>query len=67
MPSSLFFSDGHDSGLFSWQYLLWMGENQEGLWDDYLERMKAAGASREPNAPENIPFEQKKGGACASH
>lgn len=62
-----FFSDGHDSGLFSWQYLLWMGENQEGLWEDYLERLKAAGASREPNAPENIPFEQKKGGACASH
>lgn len=61
------FSDGHDSGLFTWQYLLWLGENQDGLWNDYLARLKAAGASREADASENIPFEQKKGGACASH
>lgn len=61
------FSDGHESGLFSWQYLLWLGENQSVLWADYLERIRTAGASREPNAPENIPFEQKNGGACASH
>lgn len=61
------FSDGHDSGLFSWPYLLWLGENQQGLWEDYLERLKTAGASRDPDAPENIPHQQKKGGACASH
>ncbi|HEX4843394.1 MAG TPA: DUF971 domain-containing protein [Limnobacter sp.] len=61
------FSDGHDSGLFSWAYLLWLGENHSGLWDDYLERLKAAGGSRDPDAPENIPLQQKKGGACASH
>lgn len=61
------FSDGHDSGLFSWEYLHWLGENQEGLWNDYLTRLKDAGGSRDPNAPENIPLQQKKGGACASH
>jgi DUF971 family protein len=42
-----FFSDGHESGLFSWEYLLWMGENQDSLWQDYLNRISAAGASRE--------------------
>lgn len=61
------FSDGHDSGLFSWEYLHWLGENQEGLWNDYLTRLNEAGGSRDPNAPENIPLQQKKGGACASH
>ena len=61
------FSDGHDSGLFSWQYLLWLGENQEGLWNDYLKRLKTAGASRDGNAPENKPFEKPNGGGCSSH
>lgn len=42
------FSDGHDSGLFSWSYLLWLGENQDQLWNNYLERLKRADASRDP-------------------
>lgn len=42
------FSDGHDSGLFSWPYLRWLGENHDTLWHDYLARLKAAGASRDP-------------------
>ncbi|MDA8092666.1 MAG: DUF971 domain-containing protein [Betaproteobacteria bacterium] len=44
----LTFSDGHDSGLYSWDYLHELGANQESLWARYLERLKEAGASREP-------------------
>lgn len=44
----LVFSDGHDSGLYSWDYLYDLGVNQESLWKQYLERMNEAGASREP-------------------
>ncbi|MDX1668279.1 MAG: DUF971 domain-containing protein [Limnobacter sp.] len=61
------FSDGHDSGLFSWEYLHWLGSNHEGLWEDYLQRLKNAGGSRDPNAPENVPLQAKKSGGCASH
>jgi DUF971 family protein len=43
----LVFSDGHDSGLFSWDTLYDMGANQDTMWKHYLERMQAAGASRE--------------------
>jgi DUF971 family protein len=41
------FSDGHDSGLYSWDYLYDLGVRQESLWKDYLARLAAAGASRE--------------------
>ena len=41
------FSDGHATGLYSWDYLYWLGANQESLWADYLARLQAAGASRE--------------------
>ncbi|MHB8667132.1 MAG: gamma-butyrobetaine hydroxylase family protein [Burkholderiales bacterium] len=43
----LVFSDGHDSGLYSWNYLYELGVNQDSMWQRYLERMQAAGASRE--------------------
>jgi DUF971 family protein len=42
------FSDGHDSGIYSWDYLYELGANQEDLWQRYLERLAAAGASRDP-------------------
>ena len=41
------FSDGHDTGIYSWDYLYELGENQEALWNEYLKRLAAAGASRE--------------------
>lgn len=44
----LVFSDGHDSGLYSWDYLYDLGFNQAALWQNYLERMQEAGAKREP-------------------
>ena len=40
------FSDGHDTGLYSWSYLYWLGEHQTALWNDYLDRLAAAGGSR---------------------
>lgn len=46
----LTFSDGHDTGLYSWDYLHELGENYVELWDRYMNRMEAAGASREPLA-----------------
>lgn len=44
----LVFSDGHDSGLYSWDYLYDLGVNQDSMWAHYLQRMQEAGASREP-------------------
>jgi len=50
------FSDGHDTGIYSWEYLYWLGKNREKLWRDYLERLEKAGASREPGP---APFEPR--------
>jgi DUF971 family protein len=41
------FSDGHSTGIYSWDYLYELGENQEQLWQEYLKRLEAAGAARE--------------------
>ncbi len=45
---NFFFSDGHDTGIYSWEYLYDLGVNHDALWTDYLKRMEAAGASRDP-------------------
>ena len=41
------FSDGHDSGIYSWEYLLELCQNRDSLWRDYLARLAAAGANRD--------------------
>ena len=41
------FSDGHATGIYSWDYLHYLGENQDRLWAEYLEKLTKAGASRE--------------------
>lgn len=41
------FDDGHDSGLYSWTYLYELGEKYDQNWQDYLNRLAAAGAGRE--------------------
>ncbi len=41
------FSDGHSSGIYGWDYLHDLGLRQDELWDRYLQRLAAAGASRE--------------------
>ncbi|MAB98887.1 MULTISPECIES: gamma-butyrobetaine hydroxylase-like domain-containing protein [Pseudomonas] len=45
----LCFDDGHDSGLFSWDYLYQLATRQTELWDDYLAELRAAGKSRDPS------------------
>ena len=45
----LTFDDGHDSGLFTWDYLYQLGQRQEDLWADYLAELKKAGKSRDPS------------------
>ncbi len=42
------FDDLHDTGIFSWRYLYELGENQEALWQAYLQALAAKGLSREP-------------------
>jgi DUF971 family protein len=44
----LVFSDGHDTGLYSWDYLYNLGENHTRLWQQYLEKLALAGVNREP-------------------
>jgi DUF971 family protein len=53
------FSDGHESGLFTWEYLYFLGDQQEALWKQYEDRLQAAGMSRD--AP---MFEAAAGGSC---
>jgi DUF971 family protein len=55
------FSDGHDTGLFSWDYLYFLGSEQDKLWADYQQRLQAAGVERDSPMPE------KGGHACGSH
>jgi DUF971 family protein len=55
------FSDGHDSGLFSWAYLYELGARQDHLWAEYGERLAAAGVDRD------APMPPRGGHACASH
>lgn len=45
----LCFDDGHDSGLFTWDYLFELATRQDSLWADYLAALAAAGQSRDPN------------------
>lgn len=56
------FSDGHDTGIFSWEYLYFLGSEQHRLWADYEARLAAAGTSRD--AP---MVKVTAGSACASH
>lgn len=60
-----FFSDGHDSGLFSWDYLYWLGDNQPALWEDYLQRLEQAGHTRETGRDAPMTPAAKGGHGCA--
>jgi DUF971 family protein len=42
------FSDGHNTGIYSWDYLYDLGARQDELWKRYLDQLAAAGASRDP-------------------
>jgi DUF971 family protein len=45
----LVFDDGHDTGLYSWPYLYQLCVGQQARWQDYLDRLTQAGASRDPD------------------
>jgi DUF971 family protein len=55
------FSDGHDSGLFTWEYLYFLGSEQDQLWADYERRLQAAGIERD------APMPEKAGAGCSTH
>ncbi|MBW0169223.1 MAG: DUF971 domain-containing protein [Hydrogenophaga sp.] len=55
------FSDGHSSGIFSWDYLYFLGSKQPDLWADYTARLQSAGVDRD------APMPEKGGHACGSH
>ena len=52
------FSDGHESGLFTWEYLYFLGSEQDALWKQYEDRLQAAGVSRD------APMFEKTGSSC---
>jgi len=60
------FDDGHDSGIFTWDYLHKLGSEQESLWSQYLDRLHAAGfagdSGREPGVA--LPGAAPKSGGC---
>jgi DUF971 family protein len=56
------FSDGHSSGIFSWDYLYRLGAEQAALWARYEDRLKEAGVARDAPMPGAAA-----GGACGHH
>lgn len=57
------FSDGHDSGLFTWDYLYRLGAEQNRLWEDYERRLQVAGVTRDTP----MVAAAAGGSSCASH
>jgi DUF971 family protein len=55
------FSDGHDTGIFSWDYLYKLGRDATELWAQYDQRLASAGVDRD------APMKAAAGGACSSH
>jgi DUF971 family protein len=55
------FSDGHDTGIFTWDYLYFLGAEQDRLWGEYEQRLADAGVDRD------APMAAKAGGACGHH
>jgi DUF971 family protein len=55
------FSDGHATGIFSWDYLFFLGSQQEELWRKYEERLQAAGMSRD------AAMVEQTAAACGHH
>ena len=55
------FSDGHNTGIFSWDYLYFLGVQQTQLWQQYETRLQAAGLERD------APMAAASGSACSSH
>jgi len=61
------FSDGHDTGIFSWDYLYELGIDHDQLWKEYLRRMQEAGASRAPAPASTTKFVSVKPSGGGKH
>lgn len=61
------FSDGHDSGLYDWDYLYKLAHEYDTMWRDYLARLKAAGVSRTPSETAAAPKKKSGCGGCGGH
>jgi len=57
------FSDGHESGLYTWEYLYKLGREQDALWQDYLARLTAAGFTGDSG---RVPGVMTRGAAAAA-
>ena len=60
----LVFDDLHDTGIYTWDYLYALGEQQDAVWADYLGELEAAGLSRDP--AQSKATAPKAGGSCGS-
>jgi DUF971 family protein len=61
------FSDGHSSGIYSWDVLYRLGANHDALWADYLQRLEKAGASRDIDSTTSVANQAPKSGGCGKH
>ena len=63
------FSDGHESGIFTWDYLYKLGSEHAALWQDYLDRLHAAGFEGDSGRATGtvLPGALVRGGVCGSH
>ena len=61
------FSDGHNSGIFTWAYLYELGQQQDALWVQYNEQLAAAGADRDTPMVPKAGKAAGGGHACGSH
>ncbi|MGE5472064.1 MAG: gamma-butyrobetaine hydroxylase-like domain-containing protein [Bacteroidota bacterium] len=59
----LVFSDGHDSGLYSWDLLYNLGKHHDELWSEYLKQIEAQGLSRDVDTTSRAAA----GGSCGHH
>lgn len=63
----LVFSDGHDTGVYSWDYFEKLAQQREQLWAEYLQKLEQADASRDPDDPRNKKFQKPvKSTSCGS-
>lgn len=61
------FSDGHNTGIYSWDYLYWLGTNQPRLWEEYLQRLEAGGFTRESGRDASMTAAAAaSGGGCGN-
>jgi DUF971 family protein len=58
------FSDGHNTGMYSWDYLYWLGANQAEIWEEYMQRLEAAGFTRETGRDASMTAPDAGGHGC---